>query len=203
VTIPALPDSQRISFYTISSSAGPLAVGFQIYGDQTDIDAWVQVWLNATRYLSTDPTFGWTLTSPSGSLSVIARPITDAVISFNSPQTGTVAIIGAQRPRRLSEYAENTGVSAASLNLLQNTVFAELRENFDFRQIIPSTTFANLVVLGGPPPLIGRLACITDGAGAGCADGTCTTWGTNVTAGGGTLPLLIWYNGSHWTLIGK
>jgi hypothetical protein len=129
--IPALPDSARITNYTISATTCACAVGFQIYGDQTDVDNWIQVFLNGTRVLSTDATFGWTLTSPSGSLGVIPRPITDGVVTFNSTQTGTVQIVGAQRPRRLSEFAENVGVTAHSFNLLQNTVFAELRENWD------------------------------------------------------------------------
>jgi hypothetical protein len=63
---------------------------------------------------------------------------------------------------------------------------------------IIKTTFANL-----PTPAVGMFACITDGKAANCADGTCTTWGTNVTGGGGALNLLIWYNNTHWTLVGK
>lgn len=43
---------------------------------------------------------------------------------------------------------------------------------------------------------------ISDGKAANCADGTCTTFGTHVTAGGGALNLKIRWNGANWTLIG-
>lgn len=196
MTTPALPDSVRAVVYTISSSVGPFAVNFQIYGDLTDYDNWIQVYLNGIRYLSTDPTFGWTLTSPSGSLGLLPRPIVDGVINFNSAQTGTLEIIGAQRPRRLSEFAENTGVPAASFNVLFNSIFAELREGWDRAPVV-----SNFAGLGAG--FLGRVAILTDGLAANCADGSCTTWGTVVTAGGGALKLLIWYNGTNWTLIGK
>ena len=49
----------------------------------------------------------------------------------------------------------------------------------------------------------GAVAAINDGKAANCADGTCTTFGTVVSAGGGALPLLLWSNGMNWTLIGK
>lgn len=60
------------------------------------------------------------------------------------------------------------------------------------------TTFASL-----PATTAGTVAYITDGLAANCGDTSCTTWGTNVTGGTGALKLLVWYNGSHWTLIGK
>jgi hypothetical protein len=196
--VPALPDSIRLTTYTISATTCACAVGFQIYGDNTDVDNWIQVFVNGVQKLSTDPTFGWSLTSPTGSLSVIPRPITDAVLTFNSVQTATIVILGAERPRRLVEFSESQGVTARSLNQVFNTLFAELREAWDNKFIFSGVTFATL-----PPAVAGRRAFITDGVASGCADGTCTTFGTNVTAGGGTLPLLIWYNGTHWTLIGK
>jgi hypothetical protein len=64
-------------------------------------------------------------------LSTLARPITDAIITFNSPQTGTVIIVSAQRPRRLSVFAENQGVTARALNQVINTIFAILRDVWD------------------------------------------------------------------------
>jgi hypothetical protein len=129
--VPALPDTQRITSYNITASTCVCAVGFQIYGDQTDVDSWVKVMFNGGLVLSTDPTFGWSLSSPTGPLSSIPRPITDAVFTFNSAHTGTVSIIGAERPRRLSTFPENAGVTARSLNQVINTVFAELREGWD------------------------------------------------------------------------
>lgn len=52
-------------------------------------------------------------------------------------------------------------------------------------------------------PSEGMVMAINDGLAGNCADGSCTTWGTNVTGGTGTLKLLLWYNNAHWTLIGK
>lgn len=49
----------------------------------------------------------------------------------------------------------------------------------------------------------GMIAAITDGLAGNCGDATCTTWGTTVTGGGGALKLLLWSNGTNWTLIGK
>ena len=63
---------------------------------------------------------------------------------------------------------------------------------------LPALTFATL-----PPAVAGTQAYISDGLAANCADTTCTTFGTNVTGGGGALKLLVWYNNANWTLIGK
>jgi hypothetical protein len=49
----------------------------------------------------------------------------------------------------------------------------------------------------------GAIAYIVDGKASNCGDTTCTTWGTTVTGGGGSLRLLVWYNDTNWTLIGK
>jgi hypothetical protein len=54
-----------------------------------------------------------------------------------------------------------------------------------------------------PPAVPGTLAYISDGLGANCGDAACTTFGTTVTGGGGALKLFVWWDGSHWTLIGK
>src|SRR5258706_497086 len=89
---------------------------FALFGDGTDYANWVEVWLNGVRYNFNDATFGWTITSPSGSLSTLARPITNAVLTFNAVQTGTVQIVGARRPRRTSQFTENAGVSARNFN---------------------------------------------------------------------------------------
>ena len=52
-----------------------------------------QVWINGVRNV-TDATHGWSLSSPTGQFSVIPRPITDALLTFNAAQTGTVQIVG-------------------------------------------------------------------------------------------------------------
>jgi hypothetical protein len=51
--------------------------------------------------------------SPSGGIANLARPITNAVLTFNRPQTGTVQIVGARRPRRASQVSQGGGVSAS------------------------------------------------------------------------------------------
>lgn len=130
--VPALPDSARQTTYTISGTTCACSVGFQLYGDQVDVDAWIEVWVNGSRYLSTDPTFGWSLsTSVAGGFATAPRPITDAVLTFNNAQTGTVIIVGAQRPRRLTEYQEGQGVPARAQNQALNTLTSIERELWD------------------------------------------------------------------------
>jgi hypothetical protein len=48
----------------------------------------------------------------------------------------------------------------------------------------------------------GTLASISDGPAANSGDAACTTFGTTVTGGGGALKLLLWRNGTAWTLRG-
>jgi hypothetical protein len=129
--VPALPDTERRTSYTISGSTCACAVNMALYGDSTDVDAWLEVWISGTKYLSSDPTFGWTITSPTGALSSIPRPITDAVLTFNNPVTGTVQIVGARRPRRTTQFSENRGVAARDLNQAITDLVAMLREDWD------------------------------------------------------------------------
>src|SRR3954462_11769743 len=109
--VPALPDAARQTTYAPVASTGPFAVGFALYGDSTDFTNWIQVFLDGVQQTS-----GWTLTSPSGSLSTLARPITDAVIPFPAAITGSLVIASAQRPRRLAQNDENRGVTARDFN---------------------------------------------------------------------------------------
>jgi len=53
------------------------------------------------------------------------------------------------------------------------------------------------------PFVKGYQSVIIDGLAANCGDGSCTTWGTTVSAGGGALTRQVWYNGTNWTLTGK
>lgn len=129
--VAALPDTERRTSYSLSGTTCACSVGFQLYGTGTDVDQWIEVWLAGVRYLSTDVSHGWALTSATGSLSTIARPITNAVLTFTAVQTGTVQIVGAERPRRLSQFAENRGVAARDLNLSLTDLVAQLREVWD------------------------------------------------------------------------
>lgn len=126
--VPPLPDAPRVTSYAPSNAVGPFNVGFAIYGDSSDYTAWVDVTLDGI-----EQTGNWTLDSPSGSLITLARPITDARISFTAPITGNLKITGAQRPRRLAQNSENAGVTARDWNQAYTALIAMLRENWDSR----------------------------------------------------------------------
>jgi hypothetical protein len=130
--VPALPDSERRTAYSITASQCNCNVIFQLFGDATDYQNWVEVYLNGVRVNYNDATFGWTITSPSpGTLANLPRPITDAVLTFNTAQTGTVQIVGARRPRRTSQFQEGAGVPARNLNQVVTDITATLREMWD------------------------------------------------------------------------
>lgn len=126
--VPALPDTERRTSYVISGSTCNCAIGFQLYGDSTDYANWIEVWVNGALI----PQSGnWTITSATGSLGTIPRPITNAVLTFTTAQTGTVQIVGAQRPRRTSQFSESRGVAARDMNQVLSSLTAMLRENWD------------------------------------------------------------------------
>jgi hypothetical protein len=129
--VPALPDTERRTSYSLTSSTCACSVGFQLYGDSNDFANWVEVWLNGVRVNFNDATFGWTITSPTGPLSSIPRPVTDGVLTFTNAQTGTVQIVGARRPRRVSQFTENRGVAARDLNQALTDIIAQNRETWD------------------------------------------------------------------------
>jgi hypothetical protein len=126
--VPALPDAERRTSVVLSASTGPIPVGFAIYGDGTDYANWLEVFCNNVRMA---PISAWTLTSPSGPLTNLSRPITDGQVTFVSPQTCTVQIVGARRPRRTSQFAENRGVAARDLNQVLTDIIAQNREQWD------------------------------------------------------------------------
>lgn len=126
--VSALPDSERRVAYAPSASAGPFSVTFPVLGDGTDYGAWIEVWLNGVMLT---PVTAWQLTIPSGTLSAACRPITNASITLTAPATGTLQIVGARRPRRTSQFAENVGVSARNLNQVFTDLTAQNREVWD------------------------------------------------------------------------
>jgi hypothetical protein len=194
--VPALPDSERRTSYTITASTCQCAVNMQLYGDSNDFQNWVEVWLNGVRLNFNDPTLGWTITSPSGQLSNLARPVTDAVLTFTNPQTGTVQIVGARRPRRTSQFSENQGVSARNLNQVITDIVAMLREVWDKINDVTGRTVQappgeTLSVL---PPISGRanmgvcfdsggniVPCVGSSAGSFAAGDGITFTGTGPT----------------------
>lgn len=56
--------------------------------------------------------------------------------------------------------------------------------------VVSSYTVATL-----PSAMRGQFACVTDGAAS-------LAWGATVT-GGGSTAYLVWFNGAHWTVVGK
>jgi len=132
MAVTALPDTDRFTTYTlVSPTTGPLNVGFQIYGDSTDYANWIEVYINDAKLTAVTD---YVLDSPSGGdLSVLARPITDARITFTVDRTGVVEIIGARRPRRTTIFSNGVGVSADRLNYALNDMMAIMRELWDLR----------------------------------------------------------------------
>jgi hypothetical protein len=129
--VPALPDTERRTTYSITGSKCACAVNMALYGDGTDYQSWVEVFVNGTRVNYNDPTFGWTITSPTGQLGSIPRPVTDGILTFTNNQTGTIQIVGARRPRRTTQFQENKGVAARDLNQAITDLVAQNREAWD------------------------------------------------------------------------
>jgi hypothetical protein len=129
--VPSLLDAPRIAQYTIASSNCNCPVGFALYGDGTAVDNWIQVLVGTQPVLSTDLTFGWSLSTPAGPLGSIPRPITTAVLTFNSLQSGNITILDARRPLPTSQFQENRGVVTRDLNQAITDEIAMLREDRD------------------------------------------------------------------------
>lgn len=127
--VPALPDTERRTTYAVPGTTCACSVGFALFGDGVDFQNWVEVWLNGAQVQYNDASFGWTITTPSGSLGSLARPITNAVLTFNSAQTGTVQIVGARRPRRTSQFT--TQPAARDFNQVLTDIIAQNREIWD------------------------------------------------------------------------
>jgi hypothetical protein len=190
--VPALPDTQRLTAYSISASLCDCAVGFALYGDGIDVDNWIQVYLNGTRYLSTDPSHGWFLSSVTGPIGAIPLPITDAFLNFSQPQTGTVQIVGARRPRRLSQFPENRGITARDFNEALTDIVAQNRENWDK---VNGLAAGGALLTVGTTPITGGINsyCLSDNAGLlgviNCSFGL--TVGSTTVTGAGTNGILF------------
>jgi len=126
--VPALPDTARETTYAVSAGVGPYNVGFDLYMDGEDYENWIEVRLGDVVL---DRGVDYTLASPSGPLAILPRPIRDARVSLTSARTGTLAIIGMSRPRRLVQLKENQGVPAHDFNLLFTHILATMRELWD------------------------------------------------------------------------
>ncbi|MCP3370778.1 hypothetical protein [Bradyrhizobium cajani] len=191
--VPALPDAERRTSYSISGSTCACAVGFQLYGDGTDYANWIEVFVNGAMVTQSG---NWTITSPTGSLDRIPRPITDAVLTFSTAQTGTVQIVGARRPRRASQFSESRGVAARDLNQVITDLTAQNRETWDKINDVtgrsvrtpPGETLALLPVLASRANMgacfdsSGNLtSCVAAASGTFAAGDGITFTGTNPT----------------------
>lgn len=144
-TVPPLPDTERIVSYTVASpSTGPFDIAFDLYGDDDDPDAWIEVWLDGVQQVG-----NWTLTSDSGSdLSILPRPITDGKITLDGAETGELIIVGARRPRRAIQFVNGQGENAYAKNRSLTDIIATEREMFDdlsrALRALPGETFNRL-----------------------------------------------------------
>lgn len=201
--VAALPDTERRTAYAPSASTGPFSVNFSILGDSTDYGNWVEVWLNGVMLT---PVTDWQLTIPSGTLASACRPITNASITLTAAATGTLQIVGARRPRRTSQFAENVGVSARSINQVITDLTAQNRETWDkINDVSGRGLFSQPGVTLGRLPLPAACAggflafdgtglqpvCLTGAAGSG------NVVGPNPTTNNG---LALW-NGTTGTLL--
>jgi hypothetical protein len=202
--VPALPDTQRVTTYTLSGSTCVCAVNFAIYGDGTDVDNWIQVFIGNTRYLSTDPIFGWSLSSPTGPIGSIPRPITDAVLTFVSGVIGTVEISGARRPRRLSQFPENRGITARDFNVALTDIVAQNRENWDklntffnsYSQLPQTTGNTSIFATSTGTRVSGHCAGWDANGNIVDEGGPCTTSGVNGPGSSTVNDLAAWGNTS-------
>lgn len=122
-------------------------------------------------------------------------------------------LIVADSPRNGAAYGV-FGVDANSVHTLTRAVIDSYRITNGSAQETDINPGGGPTVFGGSisispqnfsllTPWAGQLAYVSDGLAGNCADGTCTTFGTVVSAGGGALHILVWNNGTSWTLIGK
>lgn len=91
---PPPPDYIRLTTHTAKNETGPFRVGLPLSKRGANYGRWIEVWLDGKLLR---PNRDWTLSSPSGSLGELPRPITDAEITFTSPRTGEIQIV-ADRP---------------------------------------------------------------------------------------------------------
>jgi hypothetical protein len=84
----------RLTTHTVDNETGPLDVGLPLFRPGANYRRWIEVWVDGKALR---PVRDWTLSSPSGPLDTLPRPITDAQITFTNPHTGEVQIV-AERP---------------------------------------------------------------------------------------------------------
>jgi hypothetical protein len=168
--VPALPDTERRTSYSISGTTCACAVGFQLFGDSTDYVNWLEVFVNGVLIPQSG---GWNITSPTGPIATIPRPITDAVLTFTAVQTGTVQIVGARRPRRTSQFQESQPVPTRNFNQIFSDIIATQRELWD-----KTTDFTGRSVRTPPGESLALLPILANRANMGA----CFDTGGNLTS---------------------
>jgi hypothetical protein len=101
------------------------------------------------------------------------------VLAYTTPGTGVAAVL-----------ANAVTGSGAPVAAIAPTILNQIQGGLAFASLPGS-------------PAAGQMAYITDGKSTNCGDSSCTTFGTTITGGSGSLKLLAWYNAVNWTLIGK
>ena len=119
--LPTITGTQRKVTATLTSSTGPIAVTFPVFGTGSDL---------VVRLDGEDQVGNWTFTSPSGSVATIPKPITDGRVTFNSPVSGVVDVIGRRIPRRQVNLPENAGPTVRDFNFWALQTEATLSEIF-------------------------------------------------------------------------
>jgi hypothetical protein len=120
--IPSIPYNDRSVSYNPVSSTTEFAVDFPVFGDGSDLEVLVDGVVTAS---------GWSLTSPSGAIASLARPITDAKVTFSVGKSGVnITIKGKRQPRRTTQNAEGAPISARDVNLFFSDVVTTQQEHY-------------------------------------------------------------------------
>ncbi len=92
----------------------------------------------------------WTLASPSGPVGTLARPIQDAQVTLIVAATGTLNIVGCERPRRGTQLVEGKGFTAHDFNQAYTDLKVITREMWDkFARVVRAPAGETMAIL--PP----------------------------------------------------
>lgn len=191
--VPAIPDAERVTFYTPTTATTFVDVDFPIYGA-----ADLQVWVNGV-----ERTTAWSYASRSGA----AYPYSDGRVTFAVPLPtigDEVVIVGARRPLTEDNFVEG-GSTARQRQIAHHRHELTLREIFDqlartarvppgeyMTVLAPAGTRANKYAIfdadgdlthgGAPAVSVGEIAYFDTYASAAA---------TNITGAGTTVTTII------------
>jgi len=122
MTAPAVApvlDVERLTTYNPVVLTTDFNVSFPLFGDGTDLE----VWYNGAKLSSS----AYSVLSPSGTLSLLIRPVTDAYVRLNTGvSSGTLLIVGAAHPRRTTQAT--SPFATRDFNLAFSDIIASIRE---------------------------------------------------------------------------